>query len=354
VPAASLIEILPAPAPDMPISIRFLDRSVEASALLQGVLNASRDCISVVSLDGALAFMNTGGQAIMEIDDLALAQGQPWLSFWEGEHRDAAMAALAEAKQGRAGHFVGWGKTAKRNPKWWDVTVTPIFGTDGMLSMLLAISRDLTTEKSLQVQRELLSDELSHRVKNILAVVQAVAMQSFRGGDQAQLRAFIARLTTLGAAQALLVQTAWQSASILDVVERALAPHDRDGRCTIAGEPFELDGKRVLALALALHELATNAIKYGALSNDAGRVHVAWHAAAGQLHLTWTETGGPPVGAAGTPGFGTRIVTRNLAAEFKGTVDMQHKPSGVVLTLIAPLSSAPPASSVPAEPMEHS
>ncbi len=255
----------------------------------------------------------------------------------EGEHREAAMAALAEAKRGYMGNFVGWGKTAKRNPKWWDVTVTPIFGADGAPSMLLVISRDLTVEKSLELQRELLAAELSHRVKNILAVVQAVAMQSFRGGDPAQLHAFVSRLAALGSAQALLVQTAWQSASIGDVVEKALGPHCQDGRCIVTGVPLEIDGKRVLALALALHELATNAIKYGALSNDAGRVHVSWHVAAGTLYLSWTETGGPPVRVQGPPGFGTRLMTRNLASEFKGHVDMQHKLTGIVLTLTAPL-----------------
>jgi two-component sensor histidine kinase len=150
------------------------------------------------------------------------------------------------------------------------------------------------------------------------------------------LSAFAARLAALGSAQALLIQTAWQSASIGQVVQDALALHCPVGRCATSGPDLALSGKRVLALALALHELATNAIKYGALSNGSGEVSVAWDIVGDELRLCWRESGGPLVGQAGPAGFGTRIVTRNLAAEFKGAVDLQLWPSGLVMTLTAP------------------
>jgi two-component sensor histidine kinase len=314
-----------------------LARSLEATDFLEGVLNGSRDCIIVLSLEGEVIFINSGGQTVLEIDDVAQLHGRPWLSLWGDGHHDEAQEALKVARSGQTGHFTGHGETTKQTQKWWDVTITPIFGKDGTPASLLSISRDISAARLLELERELLANELSHRVKNVLAVVQAIAVQSFRGGDPRSLGAFTSRLAALGAAQDLLIQTAWQSASIRDVVEKALAPHSPDGRCQFVGVDYALDGKRALALALALHELATNAIKYGALSNDVGRVLIEWHIEGDQLALCWTESGGPPVIEPGRPGFGTRIVTRNLAAEFKGTVDMQHKPAGIVLTLIAPL-----------------
>jgi PAS domain S-box-containing protein len=313
-----------------------LARSLEATAFLEGVLNGSRDCIIVLSLEGDVVFINAGGQIVLEVDDVAQLHGRSWLSLWGDDHLDAARAALETARVGKTGHFTGHGETTKQTQKWWDVTVTPIFGADGNPASLLSISRDISAARLLELERELLSNELNHRVKNILAVVQAIAVQSFRGGDPQRIAAFTSRLAALGASQDLLIQTVWQSALVRDVVEKALAPHSPGERCTITGGEHALNGKRVLALALALHELATNAVKYGALSNDVGRVLIEWRVTDGELHIRWSETDGPSVGLPGPPGFGTRIVTRNLAAEFKGTVDMQHNPAGLVLTLIAP------------------
>jgi len=314
-----------------------LARSLEATAFLEGVLNGSRDCIMVLSLEGDVLFINSGGQLVLEVDDVAQLHGRPWLSLWSEDHADAALAALNIARGGSTGHFTGNGETTKQTQKWWDVTITSIFGKDGAPSSLLSISRDISAARLLELERELLANELNHRVKNVLAVVQAIAVQSFRGGDPRQIEAFTARLAALGTAQDLLIQTVWRSAAIREIVGRALAPHCQGSRCTIQGEDYELDGKRSLALALALHELATNAIKYGALSNDTGWISVDWSISETELRLCWTESGGPMVEEPGPPGFGTRIVTRNLAAEFDGDVDLQHKLTGVVLTLTAPL-----------------
>jgi PAS domain S-box-containing protein len=310
--------------------------SLEATAFLRGILDATKDCVIVLALDGTLAFMNAGGQAIMEIDDFSMVEGSPWPALWEEAYNEASLEAMAAARAGRTGHFIGKAQTTKQVSRWWDVTVSPILDSDGNATMLLSISRDITAAKSLEIQRELLAGELSHRVKNVLAVVQAIAMQSFRGGDPQQLGAFAARLAALAAAQALLIQTAWQSAPIDEVIRKAIAPHCPTNRCTYGGPLLDLDSKRALALALAIHELATNAVKYGALSSDQGRVDVSWIVDRGQLQLTWTESGGPPVAQAGPAGFGTRLVTRNLASEFHGKVDMQLLAQGLVLTLTAP------------------
>ncbi len=305
-------------------------------AFLQSVLNASCDCIKVLTLEGEIVFMNAGGQQIMEVDDFATVRGCPWQSFWTGEHHAVAEDALARARAGGVGRFIGPSSTVKGTPKWWDVTVTPILGADGVPTHIMSLSRDITAARELELQRELLSSELIHRVKNVLAVVGAIANQSFRGGDAAQLEAFSGRLAALGEAQSMLVENPAMSASVSDVVRKAVAPHAPADRCLITGPACQLDAKRVLALSLATHELCTNATKYGAFSNNTGRVRVEWRVEAGELRWTWTEVDGPPVSPPTRTGFGSRLITRNLAGEFRGTVDLRHPPSGVVLTLVAP------------------
>ncbi len=309
---------------------------VHSVAFLESVLATSRDCIKVLTFDGELVFMNTGGQAVMEVDDFEDIRGCYWPSFWEGEQNAAATEALARAKAGLIGHFVGQANTMKGTPKWWDVTVKAIAGDGRWPAYIMSMSRDITIARELEVQRQLLSDELVHRVKNILSVVGAIANQSLRGIDPDRLDSFGARLAALGEAQGLLVERSTASGSLREVVTRAVSPHCPADRCSITGPSYELNARRTLALSLAIHELATNAAKYGAYANDVGRITIEWEVDDAVLHWTWRETDGPPVEPPLRTGFGTRIITRNLASEFRGEVDLQHLPSGLVLTLIAP------------------
>lgn len=307
-----------------------------SAAFLHSVLDASRDCIKVLTYDGELVFMNSGGQAVMEVDDFESIRGCYWPSFWEGEQSAAATEALARAKTGLTGHFVGQANTMKGTPKWWDVTVTAIAGDGKSPAYIMSMSRDVTAIKELELQRQLLGDELVHRVKNVLAVVGAIANQSFRGADPDRLDSFGARLAALGEAQSLLIEGTQSAAMIREVIARAVVPHCPLNRCRIIGPDLALDPKRALALSLAVHELATNAVKYGALSNDFGQVAIDWDVVDDVLRWTWTESGGPPVHSPTRTGFGTRIITRNLSGEFRGHVDLQHSPAGLVLKLTAP------------------
>ncbi|MXP45382.1 sensor histidine kinase [Allopontixanthobacter sediminis] len=314
-----------------------VDFDIESAAFLESVLNASSDCIKVLSLQGKLLFMNNGGLNVMEVDDFNTAQGCDWTSFWAGENHPLALGALEAAKAGQTGKFTGMANTLRGNPRWWDVTVTPIFGQGGASpSHLLSISRDITEAKEAQTRRELLTEELDHRVRNLLAVVSAIAAQTFAALDRSSLAAFTARLVALGNAQGLLVQTAWQSASIHDVVDKALKPHAPEERAHCSGPEVPLSAKEALALALAVHELATNATKYGAWSNSCGKVEVRWTVTDRELRFFWNESGGPEVQAPTRTGFGSRILDRNLASEFRGKVEADYCHSGLRFTLIAP------------------
>jgi PAS domain S-box-containing protein len=208
----------------------------------------------------------------------------------------------------------------------------------------LIINRQRAEEERKRFERhlQLLVGELNHRVKNTLAIVQSLTHQSFHSAVPAPeaIARFEGRLQALAAAHNLLTQKNWDSATIEDVAAAALGPFCGPARCEIAGPEVRVSPQTAVNLALALHELATNASKYGALSNDTGQVSVRWVAAAGQLELTWTECGGPPVVPPGRRGFGTRMIERTLAAEFGGSVKLDFEPQGVRCTVSAPLPSA--------------
>ena len=269
--------------------------------VLRGVLEGCGDCIKILDLDGRLQFMSEGGKRVMEVEDFGKLKGCPWPDFWAGAGNADARAAVEAAKAGGSGKFKGAANTAKGNPRHWDVQVSPIFGEDGMPSHILSISRDITELVESQERQKILTAELQHRIKNSLTMVSAIANQTIRGDDMdAARKAFTGRLMTLSHAHDILVQTSWVSAPIKDVIEGALASHrPGQGRIAVSGPDLRLAPKPALAIAVAVHELATNAAKYGALSNDHGKVNICWQTIAGgdksSFHFDWVEKGGPRV-----------------------------------------------------------
>ena len=205
---------------------------------------------------------------------------------------------------------------------------------------------DVTERRRAEEHQRLLINELNHRVKNSLAIVQGLAQQSFKGeaASQAARQAFEGRLSALAAAHDLLTLEAWQSASLRRIVEDVIAPYcgDRE-RFGVDGPDLALPPKVAVSLALGLHELCTNAAKYGALSRADGRVRVGWSAKGGRLQLEWRETGGPPVEAPTRRGFGTRMIERGLASELGGKVEIAFEPAGVVCRIDAELPRRYPA-----------
>lgn len=196
----------------------------------------------------------------------------------------------------------------------------------------------LARSASADVRRDLVTQELKHRIGNLLAVVQAVARHTFSSADAASLENFTARLHALAAAQTVLIDTENRATTMEKVVVDALAPHSMEGhRTTIAGPEIALDGRRAHALTLALHELATNASKYGALSQELGWIEVSWTSDNGLLNFLWREHEGPPVSAPTRTGFGSRLITRNLGMAFHTEIKLLFLEQGVECTFNAPL-----------------
>jgi PAS domain S-box-containing protein len=217
---------------------------------------------------------------------------------------------------------------------------------DGQLKRLWGIQRDITDQKKAEEQRTLLINELNHRVKNTLATVQSIASQTLRNAPTAQeaKKALEERLIALSRAHDVLTRESWEGAELREIVAQALAPYSGQGedRLHLKGPELRLSPRMALALAMALQELATNAVKYGALSNSQGEVEIAWEVeqagSSSRLHLRWEESGGPLVHAPVRKGFGSRLIERSLAHDLNGTAQIEFRPEGVVCTVDAPLS----------------
>lgn len=183
----------------------------------------------------------------------------------------------------------------------------------------------------------------------MLTVVQSVASQTLRQAEDlpAANRALAARLAALGQATNVLTATSWEHADLRTLIDRALAAHGgTGGRIRATGPDLTLQPQVTLALALALHELATNAAKYGALSTPAGHIEIDWRVTAGtnaaepRFHLGWREVGGPAVQTPDRRGFGSTMIERSLAAYFRGQAAIAYPPEGVVFTLDCALADA--------------
>jgi two-component system CheB/CheR fusion protein len=188
------------------------------------------------------------------------------------------------------------------------------------------------------------TDEIRHRLKNTLAVVQAIANATLAPDvamEDAR-AAFNSRLEALSRARDILFQSNWARADLRTVIDGILAPYAERGRNRIRanGPEVSLSAKPALAFGLALNELGTNAVKYGALSNDEGHIEIVWtlapHPQGREFRLRWRERNGPPVLPPSHTGFGTQLIQKNLAAEFEGEVELQYQPDGVECTICAP------------------
>jgi two-component sensor histidine kinase len=191
-------------------------------------------------------------------------------------------------------------------------------------------SRDLTKQKEAEELQRLLLNELNHRVKNTLATIQAITIQTLRtSSDLPSAReALNRRILSLAQAHDLLTMRAWTGANLTDVVMRALdafAPT----QLKLSGTAIDVSPGHALSLSLALHELATNAAKYGALSCPEGRVSVKWGLQNGMLHLDWEESGGPPVTPPTKKGFGSRLLEELVIRDLEGDTKLTYDVSGV-------------------------
>jgi PAS domain S-box-containing protein len=229
---------------------------------------------------------------------------------------------------------------------WAALFISPVRDEKGDVVQHFASFVDLTKQKKEQAQSKMLIDELNHRVKNTLSTVQSIIWQALRTTSDPKViwESIESRLFALSRSHDLLTRENWESAGLADVLHDALEPFvvadGRGERIAITGENIRFPPKAALALGIAFNELATNAVKYGAFSNERGSILIDWKIERGaegdRLVLHWQEKDGPPVKPPSRKGFGSRVIERGLAYELEGTVALDYPSTGMVCTMSLP------------------
>ncbi|MBN9050406.1 MAG: PAS domain-containing protein [Rhizobiales bacterium] len=327
-----------------PLSIP-LNSDLQSTPIDTGV-----DCVKTLDRDGHLLAMNADGLCAMEIDDFSLFHNKPWPELWPEPLRPLVRSAVAAALAGKVGHFIAECPTAKGTLKWWDVSVSMMPSDAGGEARLVSISRDITARKKaesemLEVNEHLTlaAREMAHRINNTLAVVQAIVNQTIKTtpDPKAFMAAVTMRIAAMSNANRALVTGVRNGANLESLIKDEIGAHvgSVDSRVTMSGPPVAIPASSITAFALVVHELATNAVKYGALSGDDGHVDMTWaikNDSAGRpgLHFLWTERGGPPVTAPERKGFGSILLDRGVD---DCRVERRFEPTGVVCTITLPL-----------------
>jgi len=243
---------------------------------------------------------------------------------------------------------------------WLSVRSSPVRDAGDRLLYVVRVVQDITERKAWEQRQKLLMDELNHRVKNTLATVQSLAAQTARAArtPAAFREGFEGRLIALSKAHDQLTVHHWESADLRELLSGSLAPYAGAGseRVILRGEDIVLRPRAVLTLAMAIHELTTNAAKYGALSVPGGRIEIHWQPVRGdkgrsQLRIDWIEQGGPVVAVPDQRGFGSKLIEGSIAAELGGTARMTFDPEGLRCEIVIPMQAA--AVAVGVETGEH-
>jgi PAS domain S-box-containing protein len=262
-------------------------------------------------------------------------------------HPDDLEFSLAQVERLRSGKADSY-EMEKRylrkdgTPVWVHITGTAVRRTDGSVDHFVSVIQDITERKQCEEREHLLMREINHRAKNMLSVVDAIAHQTAARNHKDFVDRFSDRIHSLSANQDLLIRNEWKGVDVKDLVRAQLA-HFADlvgTRIAMQGPKLRLNPASAQAIGLALHELGTNAGKYGALSTDKGRVNVGWGTDDHTFTMTWTEREGPPVSAPRRRGFGTTIVERMTEHSLGGAVALNFAPSGLTWCLTCPAGNA--------------
>jgi PAS domain S-box-containing protein len=317
-------------------------------ARLAAIVESSDDAVISITLEARITSWN-GGAARTFGYNANEVLGQPITLIIPPELHGEEQQILARLKRGeRIDHYETTRVTKDGRQIDISLTVSPVHDKAGKVVGASKMARDVTERKRAEEHVRFLMRELSHRTKNMMAVVQAIAWQTVRKSLDLEdfEERFTQRLEALARSHDLLVKRDWQGVALEDLVRAQLEPFvdSATERLAMHGPPLLLRPQAAQDLGMALHELATNASKYGALSVPTGTIEIGWTVDGGtaedeRLLMTWRESGGPMVSPPVRAGFGSTVITRTLRNTFKGKAEPEYRAGGLSWELAAPLGN---------------
>lgn len=329
---------------------RLLEQSRASEARHRQIVDSAVDfAVITLDLDGNVTSWSVGAERILWWTESEML-GRRGDVFFSAEDRAAGVPEreMRSAREEGRGLDERWHHRRDGSTFWASGEIMPLKDEQDQHVGYVKILRDRTQQRESELQREALMHELAHRIKNSLAMVQAIATQTLRNASSLADagEAISGRLIALGRAQDILLGSHRDLTDIRMIVEEALRPHrSGEARIVASGPVLELTSDQGLGLSLALHELATNAMKYGALSIPGGKVAVSWsNTAEDGFRFCWREADGPAVATPTRSGFGSRLIERIVAPYFNGTGKLAFNPAGVCFDLEGPPLKIPVSS----------
>jgi PAS domain S-box-containing protein len=313
--------------------------SLNATQRIASIVESSTDAILSKDLNGVITSWNRGAEQIFGYSAEEVI-GKPVTILIPPERRDEEPAILERIRHGERVEPYETVRMRKDGGRVdISLTVSPIRNAEGKIVGASKIARDIGDQKRSEARIAVLAREAEHRARNMLATVQATVHLSQSDTPEGLKLTIEGRIQALANVHRLFVQSRWTGADLQSLVKQELSPYCQDAelRAQIDGPNLMLEPDAAQAVAVALHELATNASKYGALSVPDGRVHVEWSRAAdGRLVLRWTETGGPAVNPPAHRGFGTRVLEDMIRGQLKGEIRSEWRAEGLVCEITVP------------------
>ncbi|HEX7759844.1 MAG TPA: PAS domain S-box protein [Caulobacteraceae bacterium] len=311
----------------------------DGEARYRAIVDTAVDAIAVIDEAGCISAFNPAAERLFG-HTAAEVMGLNVKVLMPEPHHGAHDGYLSQYRTTGERRIIGIGRQVeglRKNGSTFPLELSVAEWWSGGQRFFTGIMRDITERTNAEQRQRLMVNELNHRVKNTLATVQAVAGQTLRSAtDLEQARySLTSRLLALAKGHDVLTRESWDGADLADIVREALLAGDQR-RLVIEGPSARLTPKSALALSMILHELFTNAAKYGALSNEQGRVSVLWTREAGALELWWRESGGPPVSPPTRLGFGSRMIEA-LARDLDGVARLDFQPQGLACGITAHL-----------------
>jgi two-component system CheB/CheR fusion protein len=331
-------------AVNMLVDISERKRGEELAERLAAIVDSSDDAIISKDLDGIVRTWNKGAERLFghAADEIV---GESIRIVIPPDRHNEEDDILSRVRRGEhIEHYETIRLRKDGSQVWVSLTISPLKNSQGKVIGASKVARDMTERRRADEHKKVLMGELNHRVKNTLAIVQSIASQTLGHAETLTdaREAFGSRLLNLAKAHDVLTRESWTGANLAEIVSDTVKPHaGGDNRFRLEGPDVYLAPGAALAISMALHELCTNAAKYGALSTEDGHIVILWNiegeGTARRLTLHWEESDGPAVVPPTRKGFGSRLIERALAAELEGEVHVRYEPAGVVCTIEAPM-----------------